>query len=105
MKHGHLRIVTDNSHRPAAVAAVPPVIPARVRFATFIARIRYWFAFALVVIAAPFRFMAAIGRFCVATGQAIFDAIFKIIIGTIGFTLLVMVGYGLLRVILHPLFR
>ena len=105
MKHTRLRVVADNTVRPAADGAVAPVRDARADFLAFAARVRYWFAFALMVLGAPFRLVAAIGCFGVAAGRAFFDAIFKIVIGTIGLTLIVMVGYGLLRVILHPLFR
>ncbi len=105
MKHARLRVVADNTVRPTADASAAPIRDARADFLAFAARVRYWFAFALMVLGAPFRLAAAVGRFSVAAGRAFFDAIFKIVIGTIGLTLIVLVGYGMLRVILHPLFR
>lgn len=108
MKVAHLRLVADNTERPADNGRPDPGAAKAKALADFEAlavRARYWFALALMILGAPFRFVAAVARFAVAAGRAFFDAIFKIVIGTIGLALIVIVGYGLLRVVLHPLFH
>ena len=108
MKVAHLRLVADNTDRRAERARPEggaAKAKAHADFEALAVRARYWFALALMILGAPFRFVAAVARFAVAAGRAFFDAIFKIAIGTIGLTLIVVVGYGLLRVVLHPLFH
>lgn len=108
MKLAHLRLVAGNAERPADNGRPDPGAAKAKALADFEAlavRARYWFALALMSLGAPFRFVADVARFAFAAGRAFFGAIFKIVIGTIGLTLIVIVCYGLLRVVLHPLFH
>lgn len=102
MRRAHLHLVADNSPRQAE--RIAPAAAANIDFRALAARARYWFAMLGLVLGAPFRFLAAVGRICFATGMGFFVAIFRLVIGTIGVALIAVVGYGLLRVLLHPLF-
>ena len=101
MKRATLHLVADNTVvRPTGARAA-----AAVDYAALAARARYWAAMALLIIGAPFRFVRAVCRAVVATGRGFMRGIVSLALGTIGLALIVCVGYGLLRVLLHPLFR
>ncbi|PLX76750.1 MAG: hypothetical protein C0607_03550 [Azoarcus sp.] len=103
MKRAHLHLVADNSPREAERLA--PAAAAEIDFRALAVRARYWFAMLGLILGAPFRFLAAVGRICFATGLGFFVAIFRLFLGTIGIALIAIVGYGLLRVIFYPFFH
>lgn len=104
MNTKHLRVVADNT-RDTPPARFTPEDVAHVDFRILAMRVRYWAAFALLVLGAPFRLVAAVCRIVVATGRGLIEAIFKTVLGIIGLAFIVIVAYGLLHVVLHPLFR
>ncbi|ENZ74888.1 MULTISPECIES: hypothetical protein [Pseudomonadota] len=104
MSSKHLRIVADNT-RDAAPLRITPEDVAHVDFKILAMRARYWTAFALHVLGMPFRLVAWICKFAVATGRGLIETGFKLVLGIIGLGFILVVGYGLLHVVLHPLFR
>ncbi|MFX7870494.1 hypothetical protein ABTK02_20860, partial [Acinetobacter baumannii] len=64
MKVVHLRLVADNTERRADRRDAK--LKAAADFEALAVRARYWLALAFMVLAAPFRFVAAVARFSVA---------------------------------------
>lgn len=110
MKRAHLQLVANNvgSARVrtvrGAAANNAAAEAAHVDFQALAAKSRHWFAVALLILGAPFRLVAAVGRMAVATGRGFFTLVYRVVMGTIGLAMIGIVGYGLLRVLLHPLF-
>jgi hypothetical protein len=63
------------------------------------------FKIIIFIICAPFRFVSAVCRGSVAVGEWLFITSIKTIIGLCGIAFIVFFCYGMLRVILHPLFK
>ena len=103
MKRGDLHLVTGNLPRESERLA--PAVAAEIDFHALAYRARYWFAMLRFILWAPFRFVTAAARIAVATGRGFFVSIFLLFLGTVGLTLIVFVSYGILRVILNPLFH
>jgi hypothetical protein len=59
----------------------------------------YW------LVALPFRLMAAAWRFAVGLGVGIVRFAIDCLAAAFGIALVVFIGYGLARALLHPLFR
>lgn len=103
MKRAHLHLVADNSLHEAD--RLSPAVAAEIDFRALAVRVRYWLAMLGLILGAPFRFVAAVGRICFATGLGFFVAIYRLFLGTIGVALIVVIGYGLIRVLFHPFFH
>lgn len=104
MSSKHLRVVADNTRDSAPVRITPEDV-AHVDFKILAMRVRYWTAFALHVLGMPFRLIAWVGKLAVATGRGLIETTFKLALGIIGLGFIGIVGYALLRLVLHPLFR
>jgi len=59
----------------------------------------------VLIICAPFRLIAALGRTSVAFGGWLFTASINMIIGLFGIGFVVFFFYGMARVMFHPLFH
>lgn len=56
------------------------------------------------VLMLPFRAIAGVGRMATATGRGLLRWTIQLCFGLIGFSFVGIVGFGMVRVIFHPLF-
>lgn len=101
MKRDHLHLVVNNTFNKD----VSSTAKAKINLYDFLIKARNILALVGVVLRAPFRLLVATSRLSVKTGRGFFTAMYYIFLGTIGITLITVIGYGVFRVILYPLFH
>lgn len=103
MKQNHLRIVQDNT-LPTRKGDTPQEA-AEFDFQLLLARAKYVFALARLILMFPFRVLGVIGPTTVAVGRGFFSGIVKLFLGVFGLALIGMLAFGLIRVIFYPMFH
>lgn len=101
-QRGHLYVVTNNVPKePSYVAHERTPID----WMGLWHRVLYWFGLLRMVVLAPFKLVAFLGRTAVAVGRWVIRSVVYTVLGTVGAVIVFFLIYGLGKVLLYPLFH
>lgn len=103
MKRAHLSVVQNGKSQETIRFSSPAA--AKIDWKAFRNQFFYWFGLLRLVVLAPFKLIAFLGRSAVAVGCWLYSAIIYTFLGLIGAAFVFFLVYGFGHFLFYPLFH